>query len=325
MMGTTLLDGHIDSLVGSMNAGKKLNLDFSSGSEEDRTRKHTVLAIVCPSYSGSTLLTALLGSHSSIIGAGELHWLLSNNREQVEKIISKSESLLQTNLIWKELFEQRLRPDELYDAVFAKAEQKILIDSSKRVKFFEQIVPLHRSMQFVFVYLLKHPLRLLASHIMHRGSSPECENMDRGRLIEYILTDLHNQLVYQQVIASRIGYGNRILVVKYEDIVCKTRETVKYILDELGLSFEQDMLNYDRMEHDMLGGNAGPRSQISRSRSGGDARFASDIQGAFYKDLHGLKMDNNYRDVFTEEEISRLNQSEKMRALLHIMGYEAIH
>ena len=283
-----------------------------------------VAGIVCPSYSGSTLLTALLGSHSDIFEGGELHWLLSNDREHVEKIIHKSESLLQSELIWKELFEREVTPAILYDTVFTSVQQSIVIDSSKRPNYFEQMAQQNPSMSFLFIYLLKHPMRLLASHVMHRAQKPECRHMSREQVIEYLLDDLHRQIVYQHLISAKIGCGNRILVLKYEDIVTRTRETLEYVLRELGLSFQEQMLEYDRQEHHMLGGNAGPRSQISRSQSGGEVRFSSQIQDDFYKDLQGIKMDNNYQACFSPAEINRLNMSEKMLTLLHIMGYEAI-
>ena len=286
--------------------------------------ERTIVGIVCPSYSGSTLLTALLGSHSQIFGGGELHWLLSQDQERVDTIIKASESHLQTDLIWRELFEAKLSPNQLYESIFDRIQQRIIIDSSKRPNFFERIVPKNKAKNFIFIYLVKHPMRLLSSHIMHRGNKPEFDGIDRPQQIHRILDDVYQQLVYQHLIASKIGNGNHMLFVKYEDIVTSTRTTVNYILKELGLSFEEDILQYNTHKHYMLGGNAGPRSQISRSHSGGEAHFDNKIQGDFYKNLDGISMDNNYNVFFTPEEIAHLNQTEKMRTLLHILGYSPI-
>lgn len=301
----------------------EMTFDFEEKSQsvENSRLAETIVGIVCPSYSGSTLLTALLGSHTHIFEGGELHWLLSQDKALVQNIINKSESLLQTDLFWQQLFEQQLDSSNLYDAVFSQVDERIIIDSSKRPGYYEQVTAQNSNRSFVFVYLLKHPMRLLASHVMHRSEKPEFQHLSRPQVIDHILSDLHHQIVYQQLISAKLGRGNRILVVQYEEIVTQTRSVLQYITGELGISFEEEMLDYHHKEHHMLGGNAGPRSQISRSRSGSEANFASEIQSAFYQNLDGIKMDNNYKLFFTPEEINRLNKSEKMHLLLNIMGY----
>lgn len=321
MTNTSIIENNMASIVAGLEAGTSLSLKQAQDNNSDRT----IVAIICPSYSGSTLLTALLGSHSEIFGGGELQWLFSDDKKKVIDIIESSESQLKNALIWKELYENKVAENQLYDVIFDRINYKVLIDSSKRSRFFENIVPLHREKQFLFIYLLKHPMRLLASHIMHRSESPECRHMTREQAIEHILDDIHERIVYQHLIASKIGDGNRMLFVKYESLVDDTSGTIQYILNELGLPFEQDILNYQSKAHHMLGGNAGPRSQISKSRAGGASRFSSKIQQNFYKNLDGIKMDNNYRLFFTPEEIIRLNQTKKMLTLMHILGYEPIH
>jgi len=49
--------------------------------------------VVSPSYSGSTLLTAVLGAHSKIFAAGEVRWLIERNIFDVEKLIEHSKKL----------------------------------------------------------------------------------------------------------------------------------------------------------------------------------------------------------------------------------------
>jgi|GEM_PF-4007340 len=320
MTDTVLKRDLVQDLVNNITAEHPLSLEEDVYQEPEQV----IAGIVCPSYSGSTLLTALLGSHSKIFGAGELHWLLSEDRNQVQKIIEKSEKLLQTNLIWKELFDKKMSPEGLYDVIFSKTDCPVIIDSSKRPHFFEAIVPLNATRNFLFIYLLKHPMRLLASHIMHRSATPEFASMERRPMIDAFLNDIYQQIVYQHLISSKIGVGNRILFVKYEGLVAQTVDTLRYILRELGLAFEPGMLDFRQKEHQMLGGNAGPRSQISRTRSGDEVNFTSEIQKAFYQNLDSIKLDNNYQAFFSPDEIAWLNSCEKMHTLLHILGYKPI-
>ena len=320
MIDTVLKRNQVQDLVNNIQTENRLSLEEAVHPELEQV----IAGIVCPSYSGSTLLTALLGSHSKIFGGGELHWLLSDDRSQVQKIIEKSEQLLQTDLIWKELFDKKLSLEALYDVIFSKTDCPVIIDSSKRPHFFEAIVPLNPARNFLFIYLLKHPMRLLASHIMHRSAKSEFASMERQQMIDAFLNDVYQQIIYQHLISSKIGLGNRMLFVKYEDLVAQTVNTLRYILRELGLAFESSMLDFRQKEHQMLGGNAGPRSQISRTRSGDEVNFTSDIQKAFYQNLDSIKLDNNYQAFFSPDEIAWLNSSEKMHTLLHILGYKPI-
>ena len=156
---TQLTGSQVQELVKEIPYENRLSLDWARASNDEEV----IVGIVCPSYSGSTLLTALLGSHSKIFGAGELHWLLSGDVEQAQKVIKKSEDLLQTNLIWRDLLQLHISYDKLYGSIFSRTDCQVIIDSSKRPQFFEKIVPFYPNKRFLFIYLLKHPMRLLAS------------------------------------------------------------------------------------------------------------------------------------------------------------------
>lgn len=68
-----------------------------------KKKQKQVIAVVSVLYSGSTLLTAILGAHSKIMAAGEVRWLIEKNGDDLRKMIEHSKKLTNQKFVaWQD-------------------------------------------------------------------------------------------------------------------------------------------------------------------------------------------------------------------------------
>ena len=129
------------------------------------------MCVVSASYSGSTLLSAILGAHSDIITAGEVRWLIEKNIFDLKEIIERSEKLRrQDSVQWSNQTFETANYRNVYKKIFKIFKSNFIVGSSKEPTHFENIIKNtpENGYCFLFINLWKHPVRLLSSHLMHR-------------------------------------------------------------------------------------------------------------------------------------------------------------
>jgi hypothetical protein len=292
-------------------------------------RDKQVICIVSGSYSGSTLLSAILGSHSSIIAAGEVRWLIEKNTFDIKELIEKTKKLTKRNSVpWNDETFESATYSNIYNKIFDAFDSNFIVDSSKEPIHFENILnntPTN-SYDLLFVTLWKHPVRSLSSHLMHRWNKWEqLKNYDRNDSIIYLINDIYNKFNSINNLIQKIGNNYRYVNIKYEDIVEDTKSSILCILDEINLEYESGMENYQNKEQYILGGNFGALSQVAKTLNNIDSKFDIAIRDNFYKNIKGIEMDNNYKNVFSQDEIKSIYKNDKIKILLDSLGYKPIY
>jgi hypothetical protein len=85
------------------------------------------------------------------------------------------------------------------------------------------------------------------------------------------------------------------------------------------------MENYQNKEQYILGGNFGALSQVAKTLNNIDSKFDIAIRDNFYKNIKGIEMDNNYKNVFSQDEIKSIYKNDKIKILLDSLGYKPIY
>ena len=134
-----------------------------------------------------------------------------------------------------------------------------------------------------------------------------------------------NQFIGINEFILQIKREHKYINLKYENIVEDTKSSIQRILNEINLEYEGGMENYENKEQYLLGGNLGPKSQIAKTLNGIETRFENTIQDNFYKNIKGIEMDNNFRKVFSKNELRFIYDNEKIQILLDKLEYNKIY
>lgn len=287
-----------------------------------------VIGVISASYSGSTLLSAILGAHSSILAAGEVRWLIERNIFDLNKLIEGSKTLTKKQSVpWQDDAFKTVSYREVYNKIFEVFNINCIVDSSKEPKHFENIISNipKNGVHFLFISLWKHPIRLLSSHLMHRWDKWEkLKNYNRNDAIRYLINNIYEKFLNINHFIKTIEQDYQYINLKYEQIVENIKSSVLPILDKINLDYEKEMEDYEKKEQYMLGGNSGPRFQIAKALNKIETKFENQIQEDFYKNINGVEMDNNYKKVFSEDEIKSIYENDKMKELLSAFKYNKI-
>jgi hypothetical protein len=263
-----------------------------------------MFAIVSASYSGSTLLNALLASHPLIAGGGELHWLTSPNGQACMFCGERCP-------VWTQEVTRRIARDNLYHIVAGAFGRPFVCDSSKMVDWFKTMLPLHTDIPQAKLLLVKHPVRHVSSHMQkaRHFHLPQYAEFHNYRSVLWHLQDSYVTIRRHLKID---------LIVKYEDLVADPRVTMSRILALHGLPYAPEIESWQALPHHHIGGNSGPASQIAREIRP-DGQF---LQRKYDRD--GVFLDDSFRDILTEDEFLGLQEEPDFRDICSWYGYRRL-
>jgi len=226
-----------------------------------------IIFIASLAHSGSTLLDLLLGSHSQIESLGEIgklkryadaplsgaehgrkqqctcgapsiwqcpHW------EKVEAVLRKHGSGLR-DLSVASTSRRRFRRDNglLYSAVLEATGKRFVVDSSKSAMRLKMLLEADTHPLYP-VFLYRQPHGQINSMVKKYGN-PDRALIDNLRANEALLDVLQ---------------GRSFVTVRYEDVAADPPRALSRILNSLGLEFEDRQLDWARLPHHNLAGNA---------------------------------------------------------------------
>ncbi len=256
-----------------------------------------IIYIASLPHSGSTLLDLLLGSHSKIEGLGEVsklkryadaplgggplgrkqqctcgaaslwqcpHW------QRVEAALQNQGSSLR-DLSVTATGRRRFRRDNglLYSAVLEATGKTFVVDSSKSAARLKMLIAADTHPLYP-VFLYRQPHGQINSMVKKYGN-PDRALIDNLRANEAILDVLK---------------GRSFVTVRYEDITADPSRALSRILNPLGLEFEDRQLDWARLRHHNLAGNA--------------MRFSGNGE---------LKEDDSWRRMMAPELIERVDRA----------------
>jgi Sulfotransferase family len=186
--------------------------------------------------SGSTLLRAILGSHTSLYAPPELP--LKHLGVQAET------SWIKASLEGLELTVEDLE-HMLWDRVLAEAQRRsgkprLVVKTPSNILVWERIAACWPDAQFVF--LLRHPAAAVAS--LHSSFDPRWRPEEAGMMEESVTRGLRYMTVLQEARSALDGF-----TIRYEELTASPGRVVSELCGFLGVPFEPGMLEYGRFGH----------------------------------------------------------------------------
>lgn len=202
--------------------------------------------------SGSTLLRAILGSHSGLYAPPELPLKHLQVRAETQWIQTSIEGLQLTS----EELDYMLWDRVLGDALERSGKPTIVVKTPSNVLIWERIAECWPDARFIF--LLRHPAAVVAS--IHAWWNPAWHPGESGSFEESVAKGLRYMTAVEEARHCLSG-----LTVRYEDVTAEPETAGRRLCDFLGVAFEPLMLEYGRFAHAGFTAGLGDSSKSIRS------------------------------------------------------------
>lgn len=298
--------------------------------DAEAERPTRVIAVLGTSFSGSTLLNLMLGAHRRIYAGGEMIGLILH-RDQYGSGTCTSCGF--ECRIWTGDARMRVSKDNLYRVAEAVARRHVIVDTSKSLEWFSEVLggAENRGVQPYYVLVVKHPIRYLSSCLVNiEDAAP------RGRLARLVskLGDTHRRKALLDEWADDLAsyydgvfrhYGRNVggasfHAIRYEDLVRDRRATLKPILSSVGLDYDDLIDDFYSADFHQIGGNNGAIFQINQSWHGADNQVSQERK-KFYESAKAVRMDDKYKKVFSASELVYLKSHPSVRRVCEQFDY----
>lgn len=202
--------------------------------------------------SGSTLLRAILGSHSGLYAPPELPLKQLEVRADTQWIKASMDGLQ----LGVEDLEHMLWDRVLAESLQRSGKPRLVVKTPSNVLIWDRIAVCWPDAKFV--YLLRHPAAVVAS--LHSSFDPGWHPGKDGSVDESVAKVVRYMTVLQQAREVRAGF-----TVRYEELTATPDTIVRELCDFLGVPFEPAMLDYGQFEHDGFTAGLGDSSLNIRS------------------------------------------------------------
>jgi len=201
-----------------------------------RLLKEPVFIFSAP-RSGSTLLRAILGSHSGLYAPPEMPLAQLEVRADTQWIKASMDGLQLTvddleHMLWDRVLAESLQ---------RSGKPRLVVKTPSNVLIWDRIAACWPDAKFV--YLLRHPAAVVAS--LHASFNPEWHPGKDGSVDESVAKVVRYMTALEQARATRDG-----CTVRYEELTESPDTVVRDLCGFLGVPFEPGMLDYGKFEHD---------------------------------------------------------------------------
>ncbi len=281
------------------------------------SERRTVLFVLCPGHSGSTLLGHVLGAHPQAVHVGEIPTPLRRGRPFLCRVCEGAACPIWGGALPEPLVRAALRRFRrerwlpaplhglgggdlrcaLHRRVFdALPRTRLVVDSSKTLAWARWNRGGGRELRVVWLHLRRDLRGVLASHLAR--DRPASATATTRSLVA------HTRRILR--LLEGVEAGDR-LSIRYEDLVTRPEEVVGELSGELGLAFDPAMLDYYKSPQHVIGGNPGPtyqvRSHLGRARP--DLEFldttSTENQRYYREGRPGFRLDERWRQRLTGE------------------------
>jgi hypothetical protein len=216
-----------------------------------RLLKEPVFIFSAP-RSGSTLLRAILGSHSGLYAPPELPLAQLEVRADTQWIKASMDGLQLTiddleHMLWDRVLAESLQ---------RSGKPRLVVKTPSNVLIWDRIAACWPDAKFV--YLLRHPAAVVAS--LHASFNPEWHPGKDGSVDESVAKVVRYMTTLEQARETRDG-----CTVRYEELTGSPDTVVRDLCGFLGVPFEPGMLDYGKFEHDGFTAGLGDSSLNIRS------------------------------------------------------------
>jgi hypothetical protein len=255
-------------------------------------KKLKLIYITGSGHSGSTLTDLILGSHSSIESVGELNKL----PEYVSPHSSRSDDRkfctcgihIEKCDYWNSILNQIDNPlayeinnidtfnrnnHELIKQILNFTGKSILVDSSKNFNRLKKLIE-SELFDITVIHLVRDVRAVAYSKLRKQKKLKEqfgafykqkLQKMNKKQklygfspsVIQWLRSNVKNYKFLSQ--DQRIKY----YILKYENLVTNPKQSISVLLDQLGLEFEEQQLNFSTVPHHNIAGNRMRQSENS--------------------------------------------------------------
>jgi Sulfotransferase family len=208
--------------------------------------------IFSPARSGSTLLRAVLGSHTELYAPPELP--LMHMRVKAEsKWIERSLRALQFT---KDDLDHMLWDQVLADILERSSKSRIVVKTPSNVLIWSRIAEIWPDAQFIF--LIRHPAAVVAS--LQASWDPDWQWAGTGTSNKVTASALRYM---RKVEEARRGLKGH--TVRYEDVTGDPETTIRKLCGFLKMEYQPDMLEYGQFADFQVATGLGDASKNIRS------------------------------------------------------------
>lgn len=250
--------------------------------------ENTVVLILSPGRTGSTILDLVLGSHSQCTSLGEYHSILHIGQKDLPNHCRLCDGEC---AFWTEVT-TRLQPPRYHQPVFEVSGTPCLIDSSKSADWAESVYRTHDG-PVKFIYMTRNPL--------HQLSKTKRKSISDGSVFDaraMIVRRLH-WICQLERFVNKLP-AEQVFTLRYEDLCAEPERTIGEICKFIGLTFEPSMMAYHEKHHHLIGGsgettqaikylrgetsaeNIHPAARERISNHGGGVRFAAELSSDLF-------------------------------------------
>lgn len=254
---------------------------------------NNLVFILSTPRAGSTLLSTILGNHSSILCPPET-WLLLPLRALAldQSIIFSQYNHEAASIAWRQWFDESIFAEAsgafaitIYNRMLSKTTKKIFVDKTPRyyhiLPWLDVLFPDARK-----IWITRNPLDVIAS-----GKSTWGQSVDE--LLGTILTpnSFDNTISYLLFASWFQRNTSTQYMIKYEDLVASPTTKIKEICNFLDLPFEEQMLNFSHHKETAL--------ESSTSTTMGDKKILNTAS------VHNKSI-GRWRSILTSQEVKKI-------------------
>ena len=192
--------------------------------------------------SGTSLLQSMLNSHSDVAFPPETHFIrkyLSNDHSlnDVKKYILQDENLLNLGVSLPNIIKNSKSLKDVYTSILFEYQsisgKSIVGDKDpKNIEFLKTIYSFFP--QAIVIHIYRDPRAVISSRNLAKWSE--------GRPLWKNILAYRSQFLYGRGIGRSLF--NSYIEVKYEDLVLNPEKELNILCDQIGISFENNMLDF---------------------------------------------------------------------------------
>lgn len=256
-------------------------------------REPRVFGVASTAFSGSTLLSFMLGAHHQVFATGEAYQLFGRYRQFAKECQTLDRcSVHQAHCdFWIESFSEQCERggiSDLYERITDYSEAISTVVHSFTVKVYEEILREGKPLDGLIV-LFKRPVSYYSSRKQHNGSNVE------AAADSYVSQ-------YHEIRAFAESQRLPVVTLFYEDLAATPQATLQSLCDWMGLTYDPVMTTpWNAVERlHTIGGNAGTYMHLW------DEAFREKmLKSPYWQEVHGergrLWLLENYRKIRLDE------------------------
>lgn len=269
-------------------------------------------------YSGSTVLSFMLGSHSQALSLTELRHFLAAKHHLRRDFFCKVCQPPESCPVWTKSLTERLinlgPTGEIFKVIANQSGKSLLIETSKLIDDWGALILKGLDPDNVLcVHLSKSPEEYAGSERNRFHWAPIHQIGDIAnkwwRTNEKIL-DFVDNIPYKS--AS----------IRYRDLIDHPKEICRFLLAQFGLQYESGMEEFWKHKHHPLHGNPGAFSHLDTASIPDGWHRESELNKELYAAHHqSLYRDEKWRQTLTREEVDRLYSYGRVKQIARLLGY----